>query len=46
MHEALPRRDATHLKRGGLLDPGVELLPKPFTIDSLARKLRQVLDGT
>jgi PAS domain S-box-containing protein len=31
---------------GGLLDPGVELLPKPFTIDSLARKLRQVLDGT
>jgi hypothetical protein len=30
---------------GGLLDPGVELLPKPFTIDSLARKLRQVLDG-
>ena len=30
---------------GGFLDPGVQLLPKPFTIDSLARKLRQMLDG-
>jgi CheY-like chemotaxis protein len=29
---------------GGFLEPGVNLLPKPFTIDSLGRKLRQVLD--
>jgi PAS domain S-box-containing protein len=29
---------------GGFLEPGVHLLPKPFTIDSLGRKLRQVLD--
>ncbi len=27
----------------GLLEPGVQVLPKPFTIDGLARKLRQVL---
>ena len=29
---------------GGFLEHGVHLLPKPFTIDSLGRKLRQVLD--
>jgi two-component SAPR family response regulator len=29
----------------GVLDPGVELLPKPFTMDSLARKLDQVLQS-
>ena len=29
---------------GGLLDRGIQLLPKPFTIDGLARKLRQMLD--
>ena len=28
----------------GTLDPGVELLPKPFTVDQLARKVRQVID--
>jgi CheY-like chemotaxis protein len=27
----------------GILDPGVELLPKPFTMNSLARKLAKVL---
>ena len=29
----------------GVLDPGVELISKPFTIDELAAKVRQVLDA-
>jgi signal transduction histidine kinase/ActR/RegA family two-component response regulator len=28
---------------GGLLDPGVALLPKPFTIDQLARKVAEAI---
>ncbi|RZM23032.1 MAG: response regulator, partial [Sphingomonas sp.] len=28
---------------GGMLDPGVQLLQKPFTADQLARKIRQVI---
>ena len=30
---------------GGRLDPGVELLSKPYTLDALARKVRQVLSN-
>jgi CheY-like chemotaxis protein len=30
---------------GGVLDPGAELLPKPFTYADLAAKIRVVLDG-
>ena len=29
----------------GRLDPGVELLPKPFTYPDLAAKRRELLDG-
>jgi len=28
----------------GMLDPGVSFLPKPFSVDGLARRVRQVLD--
>jgi DNA-binding NtrC family response regulator len=27
----------------GMLDPGVNLIPKPFTLDQLARKIADVL---
>ena len=29
----------------GVLDPGVQLIGKPFTVEELAAKLREVLDG-
>ena len=28
----------------GMLDPGVNFIAKPFTLDQLAAKLREVLD--
>ena len=30
---------------GGRLDPGVELIAKPFTFDALSAKVRDILDG-
>jgi len=29
----------------GVVDPGMAFLPKPFTLDQLARKIRQAIDG-
>ena len=29
----------------GALDPGVAFIPKPFTVDSLSRRVREVLDS-
>lgn len=34
------------IMHNGRLDPGVQLLPKPFTFDALAAKVRFVLDQT
>jgi DNA-binding response OmpR family regulator len=30
----------------GRLDPGVEMIGKPFSIDELTRKIRAILDGS
>ena len=35
--------DALH--RHGGVNPGISLLPKPFTVSALALKVREVLDG-
>ena len=41
-------RFATNTKNAvvhnGVLDPGVNFIAKPFTLDQLAAKLREVLD--
>ena len=51
---AVARFDHVHLKPSGIsvpgarawvLDPGVQLIGKPFTVAALAAKLREVLDA-
>ena len=37
---------ANAVVHGGVLDPGVQLISKPFTLDQLAAKVRAVLDET
>jgi hypothetical protein len=36
----------TAIVHNGILDPGVSLLPKPFTLKQLAHKLGKVLSST
>jgi CheY-like chemotaxis protein len=36
---------ANAVVHGGVLDPGVQFISKPFTLDQLAGKVRSVLDG-
>jgi signal transduction histidine kinase len=36
---------ANAVVHGGVLDPGVQFISKPFTLDQLAAKVRAVLDG-
>jgi CheY-like chemotaxis protein len=36
---------ANAVVHGGVLDPGVQFISKPFTLDQLAAKVRSVLDG-
>jgi signal transduction histidine kinase len=36
---------ANAIVHNGVVDRGVELIPKPFALDQLARKVRSVLDG-
>jgi signal transduction histidine kinase len=36
---------ANAIVHNGIVDRGVELIPKPFALDQLARKVRSVLDG-
>jgi hypothetical protein len=37
---------ANAVVHGGVLDPGVQLISKPFTLDQLAAEVRAVLDET
>jgi hypothetical protein len=37
---------ANAVVHGGVLDPGVQLISKPYTLDQLAAKVRAVLDET
>ena len=36
---------ANAVVHGGVLDPGVQFISKPFTLDQLATKVRSVIDG-
>lgn len=37
--------DDSAIRQGGELEPGTDFIQKPFTPDSLSRKVRDVLDN-
>jgi hypothetical protein len=37
--------DRNTIVHDGMLDPGMNLLTKPFTIDEFAAKVRKIVDG-
>jgi hypothetical protein len=43
--EILERHGYTVVDHQGMLDEGIEFLPKPIGLDTLVRKLREIRDG-
>jgi DNA-binding response OmpR family regulator len=36
----------TDINQGGMLEPGIHLIQKPFSLEELAARIREVLDGS